>query len=243
MKIGVTIEARMAATRLPGKVLKPLAGAPALTRLIERVRRAQSVDTIVVASTVQASDDAIAAVAKEQGVACFRGSEDDVMGRVLGAAQTHDIDVIVELTGDNPLVDPELIDRVVEEFVASKADYAANMLERTFPLGMDIQVFPTAILADAALRTDDLSDREHVSLYIYRAPDRYRLHNVAAPAASRRPDLRLTLDTDADYRVISTIYEALYPANPAFGLGSIITFLDGRPDVAKLNADVAHKWV
>ena len=233
----------MAATRLPGKVLKPLAGEPALGRLIERVRRARSVDAIVVATTDRPQDDAIADFAGTLGAGVFRGSEDDVMGRVLGAAQAHGIDIIVELTGDNPLVDPDVIDAVFEGFKASGADYAANMLERTYPLGMDVQVFPTAVLADAAARTEEPEHREHVSLYIYRTPDRYRLHNVAAKSEHRRPDLRLTLDTDADYRVISGIYDALYPADPAFGLDAIIGFLDARPDVAKLNAGVAHKWV
>jgi spore coat polysaccharide biosynthesis protein SpsF len=242
MKVGVTIEARMAATRLPGKVLKPLAGAAALARLIERVRRAKSVDEIVVATTDRSGDEAIAALAADQGVGCFRGSEDDVMGRVLGAAEAYGINVIVELTGDNPLIDPNLIDLVVSEFKASGADYAANMLERTFPLGMDIQVFPTSVLADAASRTNDPAHREHVSLYIYRSPERYRLHNVAAAPAYRRPDLRLTLDTEADYLVISEIYDALYPSNPEFGLDAIIGFLDARPDVARMNADIAHRW-
>jgi spore coat polysaccharide biosynthesis protein SpsF len=146
------------------------------------------------------------------------------------------------LTGDNPLIDPNLIDLVVSEFKASGADYAANMLERTFPLGMDIQVFPTSVLADAASRTNDPAHREHVSLYIYRTPERYRLHNVAAAPAYRRPDLRLTLDTEADYLVISEIYDALYPSNPEFGLDAIIGFLDARPDVARMNADIAHRW-
>lgn len=232
----------MAATRLPGKVLKPLAGAPALSRLIERAKRVNKVDCIVVATTDREGDEAIVDLANDVGVKSFRGSESDVMGRVLGAAQAHELDIIVELTGDNPLVDPALIDRVIREFEASGADYAANIIERTFPLGMDIQVFPISVLADAASRTTDPQHREHVSLYIYRTPERYRLHNVAASAEFRRPDLRMTLDTDPDYQVISAVFDELYPSDPAFGLGSIIRFLDSRPDLVALNADVAHRW-
>lgn len=233
----------MTSSRLPGKVLADCLGKPMLERMVERVRRAPSLDAIVIATTTNTTDDPVAALADRIGVDCWRGSEDDVLRRVLDAAHGHDVDVIVELTGDCPLIDPAVIEAVIARYRQGDCDYCANVLERTWPIGMDTQVFARHVLDDVARRTDDATDHEHVSLYIYRHPEFYRLANVAAPAAETRPELRLTLDTPEDLALIRAVYEALYPANPAFGLDEILAFLDARPEVAALNARVAHRRV
>jgi spore coat polysaccharide biosynthesis protein SpsF len=242
-RIVATIEARMTSTRLPGKVLKPACGKPMLELMIERLRRVPSLDGIVIATTVNAADDPIIALARRLEVGFWRGSENDVLGRVLAAATAHKIDVIVETTGDCPLIDPDTVEECIRVYRDSSVDYVSNVLERTYPIGMDTQVFATAVLADVARRTEDPVDHEHVSLYIYRHPEIYSLKNVPAPPELRRPELALTLDTPEDYTLLSRIFEVLYPANPAFGLRDVLAFLDREPAVARLNENVRRKHV
>lgn len=243
MRIGITIEARMTSSRLPGKVLLPIAGKPALERMVERVRRVPGIDQIVVATTVNATDDPIAELAAAMGVGCHRGSEEDVLQRVLDAANAYGLDVIVELTGDCPLIDPAVIAAVISTYRQAGVDYVSNCLNsRTFPLGMETQVFATQVLADVARRTSEAEDREHVSLYIYRHPELYSLRNHPAPPPFQS-DLRLTLDTPADYELIRRVYETLYPANPEFGLADILTLMECQPELRSLNAGVQQKHV
>ncbi len=236
-----TIEARMTSTRLPGKVLKEAVGKPMLELMIERLRRVPSLDGIVVATTTNATDDPVEALARRLGVGVWRGSEDDVLQRVLDAARHHQIDVIVETTGDCPLIDPALVEDCIRTHRSAKVDYVSNVLERGYPVGMDTQVFATSVLADVARRTDDTSDHEHVSLYIYRHPEIYSLCNVPAAGALRRPDLALTLDTPEDYDLIKSVFEALYPKNPAFALADVLELLDRHPEIAAMNSHVRRK--
>ena len=230
----------MTSSRLPGKVLLEAAGKPLLEHMVERLRRSRTLGEIVVATTAEASSDPIAALAQRLGIGCFRGSEDDVLGRVLGAAQAYDAELIVETTADCPLIDPNVLDLVVERFRDGDVDYCSNTLERTYPRGLDVEVFPTAVLAEVAGLTDDPADREHVSIYIYEHPERYRLRSVV----SERPEtaeLRLTVDTSDDYELIRAIFEALHPRDPAFGLDAILALLAERPELAALNRHVEQK--
>ncbi|KIL97192.1 Spore coat polysaccharide biosynthesis protein F [Paramagnetospirillum magnetotacticum MS-1] len=243
MKIIATIEARMTSSRLPGKVLLPAQGKPMLARMVERLKLVPSLDGIVVATTVNATDDPIEALAAELGIGCWRGSEDDVLARVLDAAHAFEADVIVELTGDCPLIDPKIVEHCIRTYREAQADYLSNVLERSFPIGMDTQVFATKILDDAARRTDDPTDHEHVSLYIYRHPELYSLKNVAAPPELHDPDLRLTLDTPQDYQLIDQVFAALLPQGADFSLGDILALLKARPQLRKINDHVAHRWV
>lgn len=244
MKTGITIEARMTSSRLPGKVLLPIAGRPALERMVERVRRVRGIDQIVIATTVNATDDPIAQLATSLGIGCHRGSEDDVLQRVLDAAFAYRLDVIVELTGDCPLIDPEVIQAVLSTYCEAGVDYVSNCLNsRTFPLGMETQIFATKVLADVARRTSDAEDHEHVSLYIYRHPELYSLQNHPAPVPFADSSLRLTLDTPADYELIRRVYETLYPGNPEFGLADILALMKRQPELRSLNAGVQQKHV
>jgi spore coat polysaccharide biosynthesis protein SpsF len=211
--------------------------------MIERVSRVPVLDGIIVATTENTADDSIVALARRLGVGWYRGSEDDVLSRVLEAAGSQNADVIVELTGDCPLIDPDVIAETIETYLVSDADYVSNILERTYPIGMDTQVFATNALADVARRTEDPLHREHVSLFFYRHPEIYRLKNVAAQKSLARPNQRLTLDTTEDLALIRTVFEGLYPDKPDFGLGNILAFLDSQPEIAKLNSAVAHRYV
>jgi spore coat polysaccharide biosynthesis protein SpsF len=236
------VEARMTSSRLPGKVLAEVAGRPLLAHMIARLQRARRLDGIVIATTTNAGCDPIVALAQELGVGVFRGSEDDVLGRVLGAAQADGADRIVEVTGDCPLIDPALVDTLVDAFDEGGADYCSNTLEPTYPRGMDVQVFPTAVLAEVAALTDDPVDREHVSIYIYEHPERYRLRSVRA-APPQAPELRLTVDTPEDLALVRAVFEALHPRDPAFTLADILALLGAHPELRALNAQITQKAV
>jgi len=240
-RIVATIEARMTSSRLPGKVLIEAAGKPMLQHMIERLQRVPSLDGIVVATTGNATDAPVVDLAEEMGVGVFRGSEDDVLVRVLDAARAHNIDVIVEMTGDCPLIDPALVEDCIRGYLAAGVDYVSNVLERTYPRGMDTQVFATDILADVARRTDDSEDHEHVSIYIYRHPEIYTRKNMPGPPELSDPDLALTLDTPEDLDLIRRIFDTLYPNNPTFGLADILGVLKDSPELAELNAHVRRK--
>lgn len=242
-RIAATIEARMTSTRLPGKVLLEAVGKPMLELMVERLRRVPSLDGIVIATTVNAPDDPIVALAERLGVGWHRGSEMDVTSRLLGAAAEHGIEVIVETTGDCPLIDPDVVEECIQAYLEGGADYVSNVLERTYPIGMDTQVFATSALADVDRRTHSPFDREHGAVFMYKNPDLYSLRNVPAPPRFVDPELRLTLDTAEDYDLIVRVFEALYPDNPAFGLADIMALLGRRPDLREINAHVPHRYV
>ena len=241
MKTSVIIQARMTSTRLPGKVLKTVLGRPLLELMIERLRRMTTIDEIIVATTIRETDDPVETLAKENGVGCFRGSEEDVLERVLQAAWSHHVDVIVETTGDCPLIDPVECDKVVARFRQGDCDYASNILDRTYPRGMDTQVFSTNTLEDVARRTKDPVDHEHVSFFIYQHPELYRLANVLAPEDCRRPDLRLTVDTEEDFLLVQKVFENFRTSR--FSLSEIIQFLDYHPEIVAINREVPQKEV
>lgn len=240
-KIVATIEARMASSRLPGKVLLPLADKPALERLIERLKRSKYLDGIVVATTDKPGDDAIEALARQLGVNCFRGSEDDVLGRVLGAAQSVQADLICEITGDCPLLDWRVVDRGVEEFFVEPLDYAANCLSQSYPLGFETQVFPTKVLAEVDQLTQDPIDRTHVSYYIYMHPERYRFKNWTANAEAHAPDMRVTLDEAEDLKLIDLVFRELLPTKPDFSAEDVVTLLKQKPEWLAINEHVRQK--
>lgn len=240
-KIVATIEARMSATRLPGKVLMPLAGKPALERLIERMKRSRYLDEIVVATTMNDSDDPIVDSAKRLGVKYFRGSENDVLSRVLNAAKSADGDIIVEITGDCPLTDWRLIDRGIEEFFSGDYDYAANTIKRSYPDGFDVEVFPVSVLDRVGKMTDDPIDRVHVSYYIYNHPEIFRLLNWMPEKECYWPDLRVTLDEKADYELLNAIFEALLPVNEDFSVRDVVNLLRNNPQMLEINKYVKTK--
>ena len=239
-KIVATIEARMTSSRLPGKVLLPIGGVPALEFMSRRLKRSSYLDAICVATTTNAQDDVLFALAERLGVAYFRGSEEDVLGRVLAAARAAKADVIVELTGDCPFADPELVDRGIEELFSHDVDYASNTLTPTYPNGFDVQMFPLAILAEVAGLTNDPVDRAHASYYIYMHPEKYRCYNWKSDAASFGPELRVTLDEDADYRALHDIARSM-PDPLTATAGDIVGYLRAHPEVVALNAHVRQK--
>lgn len=236
-KIVATIEARMTSTRLPGKSLMPLAGKPVLERLIERLRRSRLIDDVVVATTTNAPDDAIVELCERLDCHYWRGSEDDVLLRVLEAAEAYQADIIVETCGDSPLTDWRQIDRMLELFFENSYDFISNNLEPSFPIGFDVRIFPTAILAEVERTSQDPYDRENVSPYIYTHPEKYTLGKLVAEGRMRRRDIRLTLDHKEDYDLLNTVFEKLLPTNPDFSAEDVISLFEREPKLADINKE------
>ncbi len=236
MTVAAVIQARMTSTRLPGKVLLPAAGREMLAHQVGRVRRARRVDAICIATIVNAADDPVVALAEREGAFWFRGSEGDVLDRFGKAADSVGATTVIRLTGDCPLVDPGLIDEAVEAFRADPVDYLSNGLEPSWPAGLDIEVMTAKALRIAALEAADDYEREHVTPFIYRHPDRFTLRNIRCPEPLAMH--RWTLDEAADYELIRRILEALVPCNPDFGWRDFLDLLAVHPDWAALNRNV-----
>lgn len=241
-KVVASIEARMGSSRLPGKVLADVCGQPALTRLVRRLERAKKVDAIVLATSTASADDALEKWAKDHGVACYRGSEDDVLQRVVMAQRSQGSDVVVEVTGDCTLLDPEVIDVGVETFFENDCDVVTNARKPSYPMGADVQVFRLADLEEVERTITDPPVREHVSLYFYEHPERYRVIHLFAPPRWRAPELRLQLDYEEDLRFLREVYARLEPTHGvAFGLEEIMALLRREPALAEINRDCVEK--
>lgn len=233
----------MTSTRLPGKVLALAAGKPMLELMIERLRYVREIDEIVIATTVNAADDPIEALGKRLGVGVFRGSEENVLERLVQATHAYKVDTLVQLTGDCPLIDPQIVSKVIQCYLTAGVDYVSNVLTRSYPIGMDTQVYAASVLHDVLGRVDQPRYREHPSLYIYKHPERYSLGNVPGPLSETRPELRLTLDTPEDLAVIQKVFDVLRPERVDFSLAEMLAYLDTHPDVARINAAVQHRYV
>ncbi len=240
-RVVATIEARMGSSRLPGKVLMPAMGEPMLLHLVRRLRAVSSLDEIVVATTKNAADQPIVDFAHAQGVASFRGSEDDVLARVICAGESAQADVLVEITGDCPVIDPDLVEQTIRMFMTHDVDYASNSIIRSYPDGMDTQVMSMQALRNSAEMTQDALDREHVSRFICQHPERYRIVNLVAPPSLHWPELGLTLDEAGDYNLLRKLIETLAPANPLFGCADVIAFLRAEPQWLAMNRNVQRK--
>lgn len=229
-RVAVIVQARMSSRRLPGKVLSPLAGAPAIVRMIARVRRMKTSTRVIVATSRDRSDDPLVAVCAVRGIETVRGSLDDVLGRV-AAAVPPDYNVVVRLTADCPLVDPALVDRHVERFAAADAEdvYVSNTVRRTYPDGLDVEVVSRQMLAEAARVATDAYDREHVTPWIQR-----HARQMAITQAIDLSDVRWVLDTPGDYSAIAGVYERLYPANDRFSSEDVYRLLIDQPDLIRL---------
>lgn len=239
MKTIIIVQSRMTSTRLPGKVLLPLAGEPMLVRLLERLRRVQRADGIVIATTTNVTDDPIAAMCAQQGVPCHRGSELDVLSRYADAARLHAADVVVRITSDCPLIDPALIDQLIAVYEEGDSDYVSNMLPPTWPYGMAVEVFSATALAQAHAEATQDAEREHVTPFIYWHPQRYRLRNVASPVALSHH--RWTVDTPEDYELVRRLFDHLLPTNPHFTQADVLALLDAHPDWIAINQHVQQK--
>ena len=242
-KVVCIIEARFTSVRLPGKVLLPILDRPMLELMVERLRRARTLDEIVIAASTNPADDPIEELGNRMGAHVFRGSELDVLDRVVKAAQSSDADIIVETTGDCPLIDPGIVDKVVGDFMMGGADFVSNILPHTTPRGTDVRVFWTKDLAEINVRSADPADHEHVSLHFWEHPERYRCRNVETDLPEAAAHLRLTVDESSDLELVREVFRRLYPSNPAFTLADVLVLLDEQPALVALNRHTPQKAV
>ncbi len=243
MRIVATIEARMGSSRLPGKVLLKARNIPMLEHLIDRLNKVKLIEEVVVATTINTKDDQIVEFCHNKGVKSYRGSEDDVMGRVIGAAKFCSADLIVEITADCPIIDPNIIEQIINIYLANNVDYVSNCKIRSYPDGMDTQVFSLGVLENSYKMTDNYIDREHVTLHIRNNPDLFSSINVVAPPEIYNPELGLTLDEKDDYLLIKNIIENLYDKNKYFTCLDIINYLNQNKSLLLINNNVQRKKI
>lgn len=242
MKTVIIVQARMTSTRLPGKILKEVLQKPLLEYQLERLRRVRNTDELVIATTTNDTDLPIIDFCSRYHIKFFRGSEEDVLARYYLAASAHEASNVVRITSDCPLIDPDIIDQVIQTYMDNQAtvDYVSNTLIRTYPRGMDTEVFSFSVLEEAYRKALLSTEREHVTPYIY-GHDRFRIKQVTAHNDLSKH--RWTVDTPEDYELIRRIIEAIYPVNPVFTMQDVVNLLEQHPQWVEINSSVEQKSV
>jgi spore coat polysaccharide biosynthesis protein SpsF len=238
LKVVAIIQARMGSTRLPGKVLQDLEGETVLARVVTRLRRARLINDFLVATTDRAADDAIVKECRSLAVPVFRGDQDDVLDRYFRAAQLAKAEVVVRITSDCPLIDPEITDKTIAAFLEVRPDYASNSLVRTYPRGLDTEVMSFATLGRAWQEARKPHEREHVTPYVYEHPAEFKLLSVTGEADHSAH--RWTVDTPEDLKLVRAIYSRL-KGDPTFGWRDVLAVLDREPGLMELNRSVVQK--
>ncbi len=244
MTTAIIVQARMASTRLPGKILKKVLDKTLLEYQLERLYTVKSADQVIIATTDQEQEQPIVDLCQKLSVPYFRGSEEDVLSRYYGAATKYQVDTVVRVTSDCPLIDPAVVDQVISFYLShqNEYDYVSNTFpELTYPRGMDTEVFSYKALKEAFEEAVDQVEREHVTIFIKRRPKRYRIINL--PYEKDYSHYRLTVDTPADFELMERMITTLYPTNPKFTLEDCLTLLKKHPEWAKINAEVKQKNV
>lgn len=231
----------MGSERMPGKVLKTLAGIPSLVHIFNILNEAKLVDDYAVLTSILAEDNVIAELCDKNNAKVFRGPVNDVLERFKIAGEILKPERIIRVTGDDPLMDPEIIDKVISEHIKGNFDYSSNMVERTYPRGMDTEVIEYQALERCWNETDDADDREHVTLYIRRHPEIFSIHSVKSDDENNS-DLRLCLDTEEDAELLTAIFNSIYK-NRAIKLHEVLEFLNKNPELKKINSNVKQKPV
>lgn len=240
-RVVATIEARMRASRLPNKVMLPIMGRPSLGLMIERLKRSRTVDQILVATTTNQTDDVIVDLCQESTIPFYRGSEEDVLKRIIDAGMKFSADVIVRTTADCPLVDWRIADHLIKLYRSGDYDDVSNVIERSFPLGFDVEVFSFKKLQEIEKTATEQVYREHPPYYFYTHPKKFRLKNWKAKGKMNWPDLRVTLDTKEDYLVLTKIFEELYPKDSDFSAEDVVELLHQHPEWVAINSQIKHR--
>ncbi len=236
------IQARTESTRLPNKILLPLAGKPLLIRMTERVTRSSLIDEVIIATTTDTSDDIIADLCKENNFNCYRGSMDDLLKRHYNAAEEYKADVLVKIPSDCPLIDPAIIDKVIQYYKdnSAKFDYVSNLHPATYPDGNDVEVVRMKVLKEALENAVLPMEREHTTPYIWERPEEYRIGNVEwETGLDYSMSHRWTIDYPQDHDFIKKIYDFLYNKNPFFGINDILELLKKEPSIQEINSEFA----
>lgn len=243
MKTGVIIQARMGSSRLAGKVMKDIKGKSILEHVIERVRQSEMIDEIIIATTTLERDDVIESEVRKCGVQVYRGSEDDVLSRYYEAATENGLDTIIRITSDCPLIDPHLLDAIIRYFNDNQFDIVTNAgaekTNRTYPRGLDVEVFSFAVLEDAYQNAKEKYQREHVTPYIYESSDQVSFFKNDKDYSM----YRWTLDTEEDFNMIKEVYSELYHGTHDFYFKDIIELMNNKPYIGEINAHIEQKKI
>lgn len=239
MKIAAIVQARMGSNRLPGKVLKPLGGVPMLWHTFQRLKRVSEIDEIILATSVLEQDDPLAEFAKEERIPVFRGSEEDVLERYYLAAGAFGADIIIRITGDCPFIDPEITKKTIRSFLDNDVDYSSNILDRTFPRGTDTEVLSYKALKKAYIEGIAREDREHVTYFIRKHPESFKLNGVKSEKDLSY--IRHCVDVKEDYLFVCALFSALAGQNLFFNTHDIERELRVSPWLATINRDVKQK--
>jgi spore coat polysaccharide biosynthesis protein SpsF len=240
MKIIAIIQAHMGSTRLPGKVLLDLGGQTMLARVVRRAQRALLLNEVTVACSTLPQDNVIVKECEALGVRCFRGSDSDVLDRFHGAAATFKPDAVVRITSDCPLIEPEIIDKVIDAFLRSGADYASNTIDRSYPRGLDTEICKTSCLDRAWQEAHEPHQRVHVTPYLYEMPHLFK--NVQVRGETDLNELRWTVDTGEDYEFVSAIYSS-FGNRDDFTWRDVLALLEAQPQLAAINQHIRQKAV
>jgi spore coat polysaccharide biosynthesis protein SpsF len=235
MNIVCIIQARMSSSRFPGKVMMEIMNKPILEHIVSFLKFSKLIDKIVIATSSNEEDDVIANLANLLKVSCYRGTLDDVLKRYYDCATQFNADLIVRITADNPLIDPELVDRVIEISRKSGCDYASNMIHQTYPSGYLVETLRYSTLEHIHKFHHDSLSREHVTFHIRENPTEYNIEEIYAPKEMQRPNWRLTLDYNCDFNLLSEIFLKLYKKNSYIKYEQVFNLLEKNPTLLKVN--------
>ena len=239
-KIVTVIQARTGSSRLPNKIMMPLSGAPLLIRMVERVKASKLAGTIVVATTDEPSDDLIEDLCKQNNFNLFRGNSTDLLDRHYQAAKLFNADTVVKIPSDCPLIDPEIIDKVLKYYIdnSDKFDFVSNLHPATYPDGNDVEVMSFNVLEEAWKNATKQLEREHTTPYFWENADKFRIGNVVwETGLDYSMTYRFTIDYLKDFNFIKSVYDELYPINPNFTLQDILDILKQKPEIKKINEE------
>ena len=239
-RIVTVVQARLGSSRLPGKVMMDIMGKPLLLRMIKRVQRARLAGTIVIATTTEPADDVIEQLCAQNGLNCYRGSKDDLLDRHYQAALPFTPDAVVKIPSDCPLIDPAVIDKVLQYYIDTNFDFVSNLHPATYPDGNDVEVIRWSAMVKARNEATRTLEREHTTPYIWENPDLFTIGNVIWESGlDYSMSDRWTIDYPEDFEFIKTVYEHLYPVNPDFNLEDIVHLTRQNPDIYAINSKYA----
>ena len=244
MKIISTIEARMNSTRLPVKVLEKIGANKSIELQYKRIKQSKLIDEVIIITSTSNSDDVILEFSKKNNILCFRGSEDDIVSRIYQAAKYRKADVIVQTTGDCPLVDAELIDKGLKIYFENSYDLVGNNLERTYPIGLDYRIFSYEVIQEVDKVCKDPIHRSHGSTFIYsdKGKKRFSSYNITADEEYSFPKMRLTVDTIEDLKFMKKISE-IFPNLEILSSKEIISYLNKNKELTKINQNIRQKTI
>lgn len=236
MNVTAIVQARMESTRLPGKVMEGIVGKPMLWHIIERLKKAKLLDNIMIATTDKEIDKPILKLADDSGIDSYAGNEEDVLDRYYQAATKSHVNGVARITADCPLIDPYLTDKVIQRYLMGDCDYATNTLVQTFPDGLDVEVFSYTSLETAWKEARWASEREHVTPYISKNPDKFKLANVENSV--NLSHLRWSVDEVEDMEFVRQIYKYLYKEAQIFSMEDVLELLRKYPNLGKINQGI-----